>query len=138
MATENDAKDTRISNWTLATGTTPSQRALPSMGKVIAVSDDALRSQLLDSLLVDENDSDVIVVESMTRAYSRIRELKPDFVLVFMDIDDSNGCQLLSMLEIDRALRGMTCATEPEHRSYFSGSRIRQTNCACTTGYQLC
>jgi len=32
--------------------------------KVVAVSDDSLRSELLDALRVDESDYDVIVVES--------------------------------------------------------------------------
>ena len=83
---------------------------------VVAVSDDALRSDLLDALL-DEKDYNIVVVESIPRAYSRIRQLKPDLVIVFMKIDDVNACQLLSMLEIDGALRGtpvVTCATGAE------------------------
>jgi CheY-like chemotaxis protein len=86
--------------------------------KVVAVSDDALRPELLDAL-TDERDCETIVVESIPRAYSRIREVEPDLVVVFMDIEDVNACQLLSMLEIDRTLRHipvMTCATEPERR----------------------
>jgi hypothetical protein len=84
--------------------------------KVVAVSADARRSELLDALLVEESDYDVVVVESISSAYSRIRQLEPDIVIVFMEIDDVNACQLLSMLEIDRALSGirvMTCATGP-------------------------
>jgi len=84
--------------------------------KVVAVSDDALRPELFDALF-DDSGYDVIVVESIPHAYSRIRELEPDLVVVFMEIDDVNACQLLSMLEIDRALSGIpvvTCTTEPE------------------------
>ena len=73
---------------------------------VVAVSNDALRSELLDGLLVDDNNYDAIVVESIPRAYSRIRELQPDVVVLFMEIDDVDACQLLSMLHMDRALRG--------------------------------
>jgi CheY-like chemotaxis protein len=84
---------------------------------VMAVSNDALRPELLDRLLVDDNDFNVIVVESIGRAYSRITHAQPDVVVVFMNIDDVDACQLLSMLHSDRGLRGMsvvTCTTGPE------------------------
>jgi CheY-like chemotaxis protein len=74
---------------------------------VVAVSNDALRPEFLDKLLVDDNNYGVIVVESILRAYSRIREVHPDVVELCMEIDDSDACQLLSMLHMDRALRGM-------------------------------
>jgi CheY-like chemotaxis protein len=83
---------------------------------VMAVSNDALRPELLDRLLLDDNDCNVIVVESIERAYSRITQTQPDVVVLFMNIDDVDACQLLSMLQSDRALRGMsvlTCATGP-------------------------
>ena len=84
---------------------------------VVAVSNDALRPELLDRLLIDDNDFNVIVVESIEGAYSRITQAQPDIVVVFMNIDDADGCQLLSMLHMDRGLRGMsvvTCATGPD------------------------
>jgi len=84
---------------------------------VMAVSNDALRPELLDRLLLDDNDFNVIVVESIERAYSRITQAQPDVVVVFMTIDDVDACQLFSMLQSDRALRGMnvvTCATGPD------------------------
>jgi hypothetical protein len=108
---------------------------------VVAVSDDALRSELLDALLAAESDYDIIVVESIPRAYSRIRELRPDLVVVFMDIDDANACQLLSMLEVDRAfgsIRVMTSATEPEGSSRARAARCRGTSCGCPTAQPLC
>jgi hypothetical protein len=88
----------------------------PSL-KVVAVSDDSLRSELLDALVVDDSDFHVFVVESLPHAYSRIRQIKPDLVVVYMGHDDLNACRLLSMLKIDRTLRGIpvvTCATGPE------------------------
>jgi CheY-like chemotaxis protein len=84
---------------------------------VLAVSNDALRPELLHRLLVDDNKCNVIVVESIERAYSRIRQVQPDVVVVFMNIDDTDGCRLLSMLHTDRGLRDMcvvTCTTGPE------------------------
>ena len=87
---------------------------------LVAVSNDALRPQLLDGLLVDDNNINVIVVESIERAYSRIRQVQPDVVVVLMNIDDGDACQLLSMLHMDRGLRGMsvvTCTTGPDARA---------------------
>jgi DNA-binding NarL/FixJ family response regulator len=88
-----------------------------SPSSVVAVSNDALRPELLDRLFVEDNDYDVIVVESIERAYSRIRQVQPNAVVVFMDIDDVDACQLLSMLHIDHELRGVSvvsCTTSPD------------------------
>ena len=98
----------------------------PSL-KVVAVSDDALRPELLDALAVDESDVGVIVVESMSHAYSRICHIKPDLVVVYMEHDDLSACQLLSMLKIDRTLRGipvLTCATGRESLALQEGTRF--------------
>ena len=74
--------------------------------RVLAVSNDALRPKLLDTM-VHESDYNVIFVESIARAYSRIKQLQPDVIVLFTDIDDVDQCQLLSMLQVDRALRGL-------------------------------
>ncbi len=79
-----------------------------SPSSVVAVSNDALRPELLDRLFVDDNDYDVIVVESIERAYSRIRQVQPTAVVVFMNIDDVDACRLLSMLHLDHELRGIS------------------------------
>ena len=84
---------------------------------VVAVSNEALRPELLDRLLVDDTNYDVIEVESIERAYARIRQVQPAAVVVFMNIDDVDACQLLSMLHIDHELRGMSvvsCTASPD------------------------
>jgi len=78
---------------------------------VVAVSNDALRPALLDGLLVDDNDCTVIVVESVERAYSRIRQVQPHVVVLLMNIDDVEACHLLSMLHMDRGLRSISVVT---------------------------
>ena len=90
---------------------------------VVAVSGDPQRAQLLDALLADENDLGVIFVESTRGAYARIKELAPDLVIVFCEIDDVDACRLLSMLRIDAGLAGVlvvTCATEQNNRELES------------------
>ena len=84
---------------------------------VVAVSNDALRPELLDRLLIDDNNYNVIVVESFERAYSRISLVQPDVVVLFMNIDDVDACRLLSMLHMDHSLRGVSvvaCTTSPD------------------------
>ena len=88
----------------------------PSLS-VVAVSNDGLRPELLDRLLVDDNNYTVILVQPVERAYSRIRQVQPDVVVLLINIDDEDACQLLSMLHSDRRLRGVsvvTCTTGPD------------------------
>ena len=75
-----------------------------SLRSVVAVSGDRQRAELLDALLVDENEYDVIFVESIGGGYARIKELTPDLVVVCLETDDVAACQLLSMLKTDRAM----------------------------------
>jgi hypothetical protein len=74
---------------------------------VVAVSGDLQRPELLDTVLFDANHCDVIFVESIARAYSRIKQVTPDLVVVLSEIDDVAACQLLSMLKNDASLSGM-------------------------------
>jgi DNA-binding response OmpR family regulator len=83
--------------------------------------------------LVEASDFDVIVMESIAHAYSRIKQVTPDFVIVIMTIDDAAGCQLLSMLKIDRdvsriplvicAMRGEESELEDDSASRRYGER---------------
>jgi hypothetical protein len=41
-------------------------------------------------------------VESIERGYSRIKQIVPDSIVVFVGIDDVPACQLLAMLKLDR------------------------------------
>jgi CheY-like chemotaxis protein len=100
-----------------------------SSPSVLAVSNDALRPELLARLIVDDNNYNVIVVESIERAYSRIRQVQPEAVVVFMNIDDVDACQLLSMLHIDHDLRGMSvlsCTTSPDAGAIHPGTDCEQ------------
>ena len=44
---------------------------------------------------------DVIFVESITHAYSKIKRVLPDLIIVCLSSDDVDGCQVLSMLALD-------------------------------------
>jgi CheY-like chemotaxis protein len=79
--------------------------------RVVAVSDDALRSKLLDALLDDACIPDVVLVEPLASAYQRIRQLAPELIIVQMRIDDEAACRLLTMLDLDRELLGIPVVT---------------------------
>src|SRR4030095_4405309 len=79
--------------------------------RVVAVSNDAHRDALLDALTCDDTDYGVIVVESIGGAYSRIKEVVPQLVILFCAIDDDDACRLLSMLKTDVSLSDVPVAT---------------------------
>jgi CheY-like chemotaxis protein len=78
-----------------------SQAVSRSHRNIVAVSGRSQPAELLDALSIDASDCDVIFVESVACGYSRIKQLMPDLVIVFLEIDDVAACQLLSMLKID-------------------------------------
>jgi hypothetical protein len=47
-------------------------------------------------------DHDVVLVESSHRAYAQIKRVSPDLIVVCLSGNDTVGCQLLSMLALDR------------------------------------
>ena len=84
---------------------------------VVLVSGHAAPVQSLDALLVATRDYDIIFVESIADAYSRIKQVMPDLVIISSEIDDVATCQLLSMLRVDRRsarIPVLTCATLPD------------------------
>ena len=50
--------------------------------------------------LVDAN-CDVVIVEEAAHAYSHIKSIDPQLVIVCLDLDDMEGLQVLSMLKLD-------------------------------------
>jgi DNA-binding response OmpR family regulator len=74
------------------------------------------RPDLLDTVL-GAGDYDVVFVESLSRAYSCIKRATPDLVIVYLEIDDPESFQLLSMLAIDAETARIpvcTCVVTPQ------------------------
>ena len=76
-------------------------------GVVVGVSGDSQRADMLTALMRDSNHYDVFFLESVARGYSRIKQLKPEVIVLFMTIDDDAACQLLSMLANDNEVSGI-------------------------------
>ena len=60
-------------------------------------------NQRLLETLADAGDYDVVIVESSARAYSHIKRVLPNLVVLCLEIDDPVGCHVLSMLKLDSA-----------------------------------
>jgi len=114
MTTGDDASGTRVSNWTLATGTKP-------LRSLVAVSSDLQRDALLQTLVADANDYDVVYMESLVSASARVRLTPPDLVLVLLDVDNAVECHLTALLTIDCERLGIalvTCASRAAERDF--------------------
>ena len=47
-------------------------------------------------------DHEIVLMEPTVHAYSHIKHLRPDLVIICMSSNDAEGCQVLSMLTLDR------------------------------------
>src|SRR5262245_53574230 len=71
---------------------------------------------LLETVL-DAGHYDVVFVESNQHAYSQIKRVHPDLVILCVRIDDLDGFQVLSMLKLNedtRSIPVLTYATETD------------------------
>jgi CheY-like chemotaxis protein len=85
---------------------------LPStlMQKVVIVNGSSEVLQLLETLL-DAGHYDVVFVESTEHAYSQIKRVQPNLVILCVQMNDLNGFQVLSMLKIDAETRDIPVLT---------------------------
>src|SRR5215510_8272844 len=84
--------------------------------KVVIVNGDAQILELLETVL-DAGHYDVVFVESSAHAYSQIKRVRPDLVILCIRVDDSEGLHVLSMLKLDadtRTIPILTYTTEED------------------------
>lgn len=82
--------------------------------KVVIVNGSPEILDLLDTVL-DAGHYDIVFVESSAHAYSQIKRVQPNLVILCVRIDDADGFQVLSMLKLDdetRAIPVLTYTTE--------------------------
>lgn len=87
--------------------------------RVLIVNGDSAVLEMLEPVL-DAGNYDVIFVESTDHAYSQIRRVRPDLVILCLAIDDAETLNVLSMLKLDadtRAIPVITCTTPPDEDS---------------------
>jgi PleD family two-component response regulator len=78
--------------------------------KVLIVNGNSQMLDLLQSEL-DAGHYDVVFVESSDRAYSQIKRVQPDLVILGLHIDDADGFHVLSMLKLDEVTRAIPVVT---------------------------
>ena len=99
-----------------ATTTTDHAATSPATQKVVIVNGSTDMLTLLETVL-DAGHYDVVFVESSDHAYSHIKRVQPNLVILCMRIEDRDGFQVLSMLKLDdetRAIPVLTYTTEYE------------------------
>ena len=78
--------------------------------KVVIVNGSPETLELLDTLLAAGH-YDVVFVESSDHAYSQIKRVQPNLVILCVRIDDADGFQVLSMLKLDDETSGIPVLT---------------------------
>src|ERR1700730_4304113 len=78
--------------------------------KVVIVNGTPEILELLETVL-EAGHYDVVFVESSARAYSQIKRVQPNLVILCVRIEDLNGFQVLSMLKLDEDTRGIPVLT---------------------------
>ena len=88
------------------------QAVLPgtSTQKVVIVNGSPEVLELLETVL-DEGHYDVVFVESTRHAYSQVKRVQPNLVILCVRIDDADGFQVLSMLKLDADTRDIPILT---------------------------
>ena len=78
--------------------------------KVVIVNGNPEMLEMLETVL-DAGHYDVVFVESSEHAYSQIKRVQPNLVILCVRIDDGDGFQVLSMLKLDDETRGIPVLT---------------------------
>ena len=94
-------------------GTTPmtDQARRPSATQKVLIVNGS--SDVLEALepVLEAGNYDVVFVESSAHAYSQIKRVRPDLVILCVEIDDAEGLNVLSMLKLDADTRGIPVVT---------------------------
>jgi PleD family two-component response regulator len=78
--------------------------------KVLIVNGEPESLAFLEAI-VDAGNYDVVFVESADHAYSQVKRVKPDLVILCVNIDDNASLQVLSMLRLDEETRRIPVLT---------------------------
>ena len=99
-----------MTNVTTIPTTTRTHTEATRAQKVVIVNGHAELLELLETVL-DAGHYDVVFVESSQHAYSQIKRVQPNLVILCVRIDDLDGFQVLSMLKLDAATREIPVLT---------------------------
>jgi len=103
MQTHVVSTGTAATKETLRTRTSATQRVLIVNGT----------GDVLDVLepVLEAGNYDVVFVESSAHAYSQIKRVQPDLVILCLEMDDAEALAVLSMLKLDEETRDIPVVT---------------------------
>ena len=108
---------------TIAGSTTIADNAKSTAAqKVVIVNGSTDMMGLLETVL-DAGHYDVVFVESNEHAYSHIKRVQPNLVILCMRIEDRDGFQVLSMLKLDDETRRIPVVT---YTTEYEGQEIEE------------
>jgi PleD family two-component response regulator len=98
----------------------PNRNVITPVQKVVVVNGNTEVLGMLETVL-DAGRYDMVFVESSDRAYSQIKKVLPNLVILCARIEELNGFQLLTMLKLDdetKAIPVLTYTTEYEGQDF--------------------
>jgi len=105
-----------------ASTTAESAAPQPAMQKVVIVNGSTETLALLETVLAAGH-YDVVFVESSEHAYSHIKRVQPNLVILCMSLEDRDGFQVLSMLKLDNETRRIPVLT---YATEFEGQEVEE------------
>jgi PleD family two-component response regulator len=78
--------------------------------KVVIVNGSAEMLEAIETVL-EAGHYDIVFVESNQHAYSQVKRVQPNLVILCVQIDDIDGFQVLSMLKLDESTRDIPVLT---------------------------
>ena len=113
-----------MTNTTPITASTTAESAAPqpAMQKVVIVNGSTDMLALLETVLAAGH-YDVVFVESSEHAYSHIKRVQPNLVILCMSLEDCDGFQVLSMLKLDNETRRIPVLT---YATEFEGQEVEE------------
>lgn len=102
---------TDVISTTAATATKDVRTTRPrATQQVLIVNGSSDVLEVLEPVL-DAGKYDVVFVESSAHAYSQIRRVQPDLVILCLELEDAEGLRVLSMLKLDAETRDIPVVT---------------------------
>jgi CheY-like chemotaxis protein len=98
-----------ISTGTASTNDAPRTRTSATQ-RVLIVNGSSDVLEVLEPVL-DAGNYDVVFVESSAHAYSQIKRVQPDLVILCLEMDDADALRVLSMLKLDEETRDIPVVT---------------------------
>jgi PleD family two-component response regulator len=125
------------------TTTTPAERhsdsaaPMPAVQKVVIINGNAAILDMVETAL-DAGHYDIVFVESSRHAYSQIKRVQPNLVILCLHVDDMDGFQVLSMLKLDedtRSIPVLTYTTQREAESDEESTEASESDSMFATAH---